>query len=468
MDPIDTIVYAKHAITMESDSMIDDAAIAVTDGKIIAVDSAVQIDMRYEPREKISFSHHLAMPGMINAHGHCPMIPYRGKLPSDAPFQDVVFKHMLPLEDDFCAKKDFVYLSTRWALAEMQAGGVTTSAEMYYFVDDMAKAFRECNMRGILGETVMTKGTHRFSDPADLFYHMSGIVGGSDDLVTFAIAPHAPYTCEDPELLRCITLAITFQIPYLMHANETKEEVNSLFFASRYGERDPPLVTLARLGLLNHDRITLAHCNHLAPEEYAVLKNYAIGVAHNPVCNAGIGLSTADLFALQSHGIPVGLATDGPMTNDRLDLLSQLKPAQLLHRMRQGTSEGFCPYAMVKTVTSDAARALHRDDIGILSQGRFADIAILDVSDPAAQCYMKNKNPFGFLVSYAQAAHVSATMVGGKLNEKKDITHVIDEMMPYLDKIAAWTPRAAAPAGDGDNKKEDKRDNGDDFHGTNS
>ncbi len=439
---IDTIISAPHIITMTSeDAILHDAAIAIDHGRILAVGSEAEIDYRYVAGQYHIFDHHLAMPGMINTHGHCPMISYRGKLPSDIPFQDVVFKYMIPLEADFCARKDFVYLSTKWALAELAAGGVTTTAEMYYFVEDMARAFREHNMRGILGETVMTQRTHHFSDPKDLFYHMSRIAGGSDELVTFALAPHAPYTCDDPELLQSIALCMVLNIPFLMHANETLDEVNNLYHRIRGGGGDAPLVDLYRKGILNHGKITLAHCNYLSPAEYAVIKNQGIGVAHNPVCNAGIGLQTANLLALQSHGIPVGLATDGPMTNDRLDLLSQLKPAQLLHRMRHTTSEMFRPYDMVRMITSDAARALHRDDIGVLEPGRFADIAFLDVSSPVAQHYMRCGNPFAFLVNYAQASHVDATMVGGRLNEKADLNDVIGELTLHLNEIAAWTPR---------------------------
>lgn len=441
MKAVDTIVYAAHAVTMEDDSMIDNAAIAIRDGRIVAVDSADMIDQYYEPRDPIHFSHHLAMPGMINTHGHCPMIPYRGALPADVAFQDVVFKYMIPMEADFCARKDFVYLSTKWALAELQAGGVTTTAEMYYFVEDMAKAFRENNMRGILGETFMTNGTHRRMEHEELLTQTGVLSESGDELVTFALAPHAPYTCLDPELLGCVLMAQQMGMPILMHQNESEEEVRKLFYASRPDSRDPPLVELERFGLLEHDKITLAHCNYLAAAEYAVLIRKGIGVAHNPVCNAGIGLETANLLALHSHDIPVGLATDGPMTNDRLDLLSQLKPAQTLHRMRHKKSVEFDPFTMVKMITSDAARALHRGDIGVLEAGRWADIAFVDVSDPAAQNYMRNDNPFGFLVNYAQAEHVSGVMVGGKVNEEVELEKVIEELTPHLEEIAAWTPQ---------------------------
>ena len=156
---VDSIIYAPYILTMaENDKDLHtNYGVVINDDKIVDIDKRSNIVKNYKATNVYKFSDHLLMPGFINTHGHIPMSIYGGKLPGELDFHDIIFNYMLPIEQEFCSKPDAVYLGALLGLNELIKYGVTTTTEMYYHSESIAKAFAESGIRGIIGETVLSQ-----------------------------------------------------------------------------------------------------------------------------------------------------------------------------------------------------------------------------------------------------------------------------------------------------------------------
>ncbi len=454
MDELATFIRAKYLLTMArgETALHRDWTVAIYGGRIVGIGPSAEFSSESHGR-LLTFGHHLVMPGLINAHGHLPMVAYAGKMPAGLPFVDVLFTWMLPIERDFCPEPDFVYHAARAGAWELARFGVTTTAEMYYFVDQMARAFAEAGLRAILGETVMdlVPAPSGLTPQQGIALVQQTAAAYSDrSTLRFAIAPHAHYTASDDLLRECIAAAGASGLHLLMHVNETPEEVRrpsypgqlNSFYTSRPDCPLPPVLALEQLGIGAAGPVTFAHCVYMTDGEIAALARMGIGVAANPVCNAQIGLGLAPFAAFAASDIPVGLATDGPLTNDRLDLFSQLLPALTLTRGRAGDPAAMSEEQAVRMVTLDAARALHLGgETGSLEVGKAADVIALDLSaHPRAISYLEADNPFAYLVKLAAAEHVAMTMVAGQIVYPAPPPQLPHGYIEQRERVGAWQP----------------------------
>jgi cytosine/adenosine deaminase-related metal-dependent hydrolase len=454
---IDVLLTSAHLITMANNDprLRHDEAVAIQAGKILDIGPRSLLEARYTPHQRLDLSHHLVMPGLINCHGHIPMISYAGKMPTGLPFADVLFGYMLPLEWHFCRYPEFVYLSTLLGLEELRSQGVTTSAEMYYFTADMARAFEESGLRGILGETIMTEmpAPSGMSATAALDYAVALAARYAGHArISIALAPHSPYAVNDHGLSQIAMMARQERLPVLMHLNETPVEVarpkpdqgthlpRNSFYACRPGVSAAPVEHLQSLGFLDQPALTVAHAIYLTESEQAILASKGIGVAFNGVCNSEIGLDVAPVADLRRQGVAVGVASDGPMTNDRVDLISQLKPCLGLIRSKYHDSLALSEYDLVRMVTREAATALHQEQtIGSLEIGKRADLIALDLAPcPRARNYLRNDNPYSYLVKLASSRDVSLTMVEGQILPPLDTAKISQQLEPIWQEIQDW------------------------------
>lgn len=451
---VDSIIYAPYLLTMAENDMEMhlNYAVAVNEGKIVAIDSRNNIGARYKTANTYKFSDHLLMPGFINTHGHIPMSIYAGKMPGGIPFKQILFNYMLPLERKFCSRSQAVYLGTLLGLNELIRYGVTTSAEMYYHSEDIAKAFSECGIRGVIGETILSQvpsPTNRTADSA-IEYTKNFIKNWHDDpFIIPAIAPHAPYTVSDNYLEHCVELAKKYDIPILMHTNETLEEVDikkrtdfNSFYFSRVKTSLSPLEYLEKLGFFTHSKITLAHCVYLTKKEIEILAKRKIGVAYNGFCNCSIGLSVAPVPELLKAGIAVGIGADGPMTNDRLDILSQLRPLFALICTNYKNSTAISEYDLVYMATKGGAKALHLDDrIGSIEVGKNADLISIKIPPLERDMfYFTNNNPYTYLTRLCRASQIEWTMVNGQIPQRTFNPELYKKLLPLLEEIKKWKP----------------------------
>ncbi|HKB11056.1 MAG TPA: amidohydrolase family protein [Vicinamibacterales bacterium] len=347
-------------------------SIAIGGDTILAVGQDADI---YSAAETIDCGGRVVMPGLINAHTHVPMTLLRG-LADDLRLDVWLMGYMMPVEREF-VNPDFVTLGTKLGCAEMIRSGVTCFADMYYFEDAIAQATADAGMRALCGQTVL-----RFPTPDATSYEDSLALARSfierwrgHPLIVPAPAPHAPYTCT-PEILRaCAELAVEFDVPLHTHLAETTLEVDN----SRREHGMPVVPWVKKQGLFDA-KVLAAHCVHVDEGEIRALKNSNAGVAHNPTSNLKLGAGIAPVARMRELGVDVGIGTDGPASNNDLDMFEEMRLAALLAKGAGGDPTALPARDALAMATRVGARALHLDHLtGSLEPGKRADLIVVEL-----------------------------------------------------------------------------------------
>jgi 5-methylthioadenosine/S-adenosylhomocysteine deaminase len=282
----------------------------------------------------------------------------------------------MPVEREFVSP-DFVTLGTKLGCAEMIRSGVTCFADMYYFEDAIARAAADAGMRALCGQTVL-----RFPAPDAKSYEDSLVFAREfiqtwhgHPLIVPAPAPHAPYTCT-PDILRaCAELAVEFDVPLHIHLSETALEVEN----SRRDHGMPVVPWVKKQGLFDA-KVLAAHCVHVDDGEIRALKNSNAGVAHNPTSNLKLGAGIAPVARMLELGVDVGIGTDGPASNNDLDMFEEMRMAALLAKGASGDPTALPARQAVAMATCLGARATHFGAItGSLEPGKRADLIVVDL-----------------------------------------------------------------------------------------
>ncbi|HXI28161.1 MAG TPA: amidohydrolase family protein [Vicinamibacterales bacterium] len=349
--------------------------VAISGDSIVAVGADADA---YAAVETIDCQGRVVMPGLVNAHTHVPMTLLRG-LADDLRLDVWLMGYMMPVEREF-VNPDFVTLGTRLGCAEMIRSGITCFADMYYFEDAIAQATADAGMRALCAQTVLrfpTPDAHSYEDSLALARAFIERWRGHP-LIVPAPAPHAPYTCT-PEILRaCAELAVEFDVPLHTHLAETTFEVDN----SRR-EHGMPVVPWAKKQGLFDAKVLAAHCVHVDDGEIRALKNFNAGVAHNPTSNLKLGAGIAPVARMLELGVDVGIGTDGPASNNDLDMFEEMRLAALL--AKGGSPAGGDPTAVparaaLAMATRLGARAVHLDHLtGSLEPGKRADLIVVDL-----------------------------------------------------------------------------------------
>lgn len=396
------ILRCKYLLTMADDILRENYSVVIKDGKILDVLPLAESEQKYSTGYWRYLTNNIVMPGFVNSHNHSPMVFYRGLIPEGTPLEDVLYKYMFPIEAKCSSDPEFVYHASKAAAIEMLNAGTTTTAEMYYYADIMMQAFKEIGIRAIVGETVMSvKETPSAKDVGQSIRIAEKAKMLDNDLVTAAIAPHAFYTVDENAMKICSEACRNLDMRMLMHANEASIE-------SRDGIG--PLRYYSDKGIFSGIKCTMAHCCNLDLGELNAIEENDMGVSVNPVSNALIGNPMAAVDDLLKRGLRLGLGSDGPMTNDTIDMLSQLKPAMLLY-LASGNDVN--SYKILQMATIGSAMALHLDDkIGTIEKGKDADIIALEISEGCLP-YLNNNSIFQYIVRYAMPSNILFTMVKG-------------------------------------------------------
>ncbi len=319
----------------------------------------------------------LLMPGMVNSHCHMPMTLFRG-LAEDV--DDRLFRYVLPLERA-CVTPEVVRAGARLAALEMIRAGVTTVADMYYFEAEVGRAVAEAGMRGVVGQTLADFAAPDHASLDEGFALTEALAGefAGHPLVTASIAPHAPYSMDIPGMARVAAWAADHPaVPVQMHLAEMVSETE---WAQRtHGLR--PVETADRAGLLAPGLIA-AHCLFVTEADIARMAERDVRVAHNARSNAKAGRGIAPVTALRAAGIPVGIATDGPMSGNTLDLFAQMAPVAMFQKLAGRSRAPMPARDVLRMATIEAARVLGMDDrTGSLEPGKAADILRVSLDDP--------------------------------------------------------------------------------------
>lgn len=380
-------------------------SVAVAEGRIAALltsNEATEEYLRRHPDCRVVDGRgKLLMPGLINTHCHAGMTLQRNSA-DDIPLMAWLHDRIWPFEQRQTA--DDVALATRLGVAELFLGGVTSVVEMYFESDLTVEVFEEMGMRALVGtncfeatidaafETVL-KARERCAD---------------SPLVQVAIAPHAPYTVSAEGLERCRKFAEEENLPLMIHLAETEDELRQV--EEQYGMR--PVALLDKVGLLT-PRTIAAHCVHLTDEEIALLAERGVVVAHCAQCNMKISSGTAPVARMLQAGVTVTLATDGPASNNDLDLWEELRAAAFQQKLTTRNPLSLPAYEVLRMATVEGARAMGlTGELGIIKEGALADVILLDLQKPHLQ-------PLGDVVSTlvysAKASDVEMVVVGGRV-----------------------------------------------------
>ena len=406
--PADLILLPQWVIPVETAGALSDHAVVIQGGRILDVLPADAAQTQYAAMQTLILPGQALIPGLVNLHGHAAMSLMRG-FADDLPLMAWLNDHIWPAEKKHVSEA-FVRDGTLLAAAEMLAGGITTCNDMYFFPQAAGEAFLQAGMRATLGMIVLEFPSAYASDADD--YLAKGLAMRDElkdePLLSFAFAPHAPYTVSDATFGRISTLAEQLGLPIHTHIHEIADEIRDSL--KQYGLR--PLERLARLGLLGPNFIGV-HAIHVNDAEIELLAQHGSHVAHCPSSGLKLASGIAPVAQLIRAGVNIGLGTDGAASNNRLDLFAEMRLAALLAKGASGDAAALPAAAALKAATLDAARALNLDSrIGSIVPGKRADLVAVDLHTLPSQPVF---DPVSHLVYVAGRENVSHVWVDGAL-----------------------------------------------------
>ena len=382
-------------------------AVLVRDGTIALVGPRAEVEAEAPLAARVELPDHVLIPGLVNAHTHAAMTLMRG-LADDLPLMRWLEDHIWPAEGRHLSH-DFVHDGTLVAIAEMLRGGVTCFNEMYMYPEAAARAAVETGMRAAIGMIALEFPTPYANDAQD--YLAKGIAmrdeWSAHPLLSFCLAPHAPYTVSDATFEKIGVLAEQLDVPIHMHVHETLDEVTGA--VARNGRR--PLERLATLGLLS-PRLVAVHAVHLDPGEIEALARHGCHVAHCPTSNLKLASGFAPVAKLLDAGVNVALGTDGAASNNRLDLFEEMRLAALLAKAVGQRADAVPAHQALAMATLHGARALGIDArIGSIAPGKAADLVAVNLGSlELSPCY----DPVSHLVYAAGRHDVSHVWIDGR------------------------------------------------------
>jgi 5-methylthioadenosine/S-adenosylhomocysteine deaminase len=440
MKNVDLILRNAIIITMDTEfHQFEPGAIAISGNSIQGIGFDSDILKEYSAEKTIDCDGKVLMPGLVNAHTHVPMTLLRG-LADDLRLDVWLMGYMMPVEREFVSP-DFVRLGTQIACAEMIKSGITSFADMYYFEEDVAKATAEIGMRAVCSQTVL-----KFPTPDAKFFEESLEMSRDyiqrwkgHELIVPSVAPHAPYTCTPDILKATAMLAAEFDVPLHTHLAETLFEVETM-----RKEQGMPVIPYVKKQGLFEAKVLAAHCVHIDDGEIRTLQHLGAGIAHNPSSNLKLASGVAPVKRMLDLGVNVGIGTDGPASNNDLDMFEELRLTSFLQKGTIGDPTVLPARSTLLMATRMGAQALHIGDItGSLEVGKRADLILLDIN-PLHNSPRFKHNPLGIyaqIVFASKASDVTDVMVNGKwlmrghdllgLDEKELITH----SQEYAQKI---------------------------------
>jgi len=440
MERADTVIDAQWIVPVDPPgAVLEKHSIAIRDSDIVTIGPSAEIARRYDSAERIVLDEHVLIPGLVNLHTHAAMALMRG-LADDRALMDWLRNHIWPAEAQLVSPA-FVRDGTLLACAEMLRSGITCFSDMYFFPEAAADAALAAGMRAAIGMIVIEMPSPYAGDARD--YLAKGLAMRDalrdEPLLSFCIAPHAPYTVSDPTFERIATYAAELDLPVHIHVHETDDEVKESVAA--HGMR--PLARLQRFGLLGPGLIAV-HAVHVQQSEIELLAQYGCSVAHCPSSNLKLASGIAPIPAMLKSGINVGIGTDGAASNNRLDLMSEMRTAALLAKGSSGDPTVLPAHTALHMATVAGAKALGIDQhTGSLVPGKRADVVAVRLSDlELTPLY----DPVSHLVYAAGREHVTHVWVNGKLRVDDGALTSIDARELHL-KAAHWRERIGARDG---------------------
>ena len=414
-------------------TVITDAVLDVTDGRIGWVGPAAEAPPAQDA--DVVALPGVLLPGLVNVHSHAPMVLFRGQgegLPLDRWLQEVMWPREARLTPDD------VEVAMTAASAEMLGNGVTTSVEMYFHPERIAAAVGKTGARAIVAPPLVPlPGLPPFEEQLRAAVALAA-EAPEDGSVEYGIGPHSAYTVPLPVLREAAAAAREHGLLLHLHVAETATEGDDLL--ARHGLSVPAL-------LAAHDvlggRVLAAHCVHMDDGDLDLWQEYDVAVAHCPASNAKLASGVARLRDMLDRGIRVGMGTDGPASNDGLDLLADLRLAASLARLAGRSATALTAAEAIWLATGGAAAAVGRPDLGQLEAGRRADLVHVDTRNLVFEPVGDPGDLLAHLVWSGAGRHVRDVWVGGRQVVADGASASVDAEALRSD-VAARAARLAA------------------------
>ncbi len=420
-------ILIKNAMILPMDEpghQISNGYIIVENGRIKSLGEGDSAETAFD--KVIDADGKAALPGFVNAHTHAAMVLLRGYA-DDMPLMDWLQYKIWPVEAKL--NGDDIYWGTMLAAVEMIKSGTTCFNDMYFYMDDAARAVEDSGIRAVINRGMIGVGPEAeiaFPESSRMVEKWHGAAGGR---ITCKLGPHAPYTCPPPYLERVVKLAEELKVGLHIHIAETLAEIETI--KNDYG--CSPVEYLERCGIFKLP-VTAAHCVHVSPSDMETLKKYNVGVAHCPESNMKLGSGFAPVKEMLELGIQVGLGTDGASSNNDQDMLQEMRSAAFLQKVKNYDPTVIPAYTALEMVTRNGAIALGLDDeIGQLKPGYKADLILID----CAGAHMQPLHELAAnLVYCAHSSDVETVIIDGVVVMENRTINTLDEK-EVIKKAAA-------------------------------
>lgn len=388
--------------------------IGITDEKITFIDKVAPVD--FVPDKTIDGKNRLVTPGLVNTHTHAAMTLLRSYA-DDMKLMDWLQKKVWPAEAKL--NNEDIYWGTMLSITEMIRSGTTTFADMYFFMNDVAKAVDETGIRAVLARGLTGDDSSDGKSILENEQFYKDWNHKADGRITVMFGPHAPYTCSRKFLEKVVDSATKLDAHLHIHLAETKGEVSTCLEK----HNKTPIAYMDEIGLFSRPTLA-AHCVFVNDEDIAIMKDKNVRVAHNPQSNLKLASGVAPVGKMLKQGLIVGLGTDGASSNNNLDLLEELRLVAMLHKGISYDPLLITMQEAYSMATELGAKATGLNDCGVLKVGAKADILLFDISKLHWQPQF---NLLSLLVYSAQSSDVATVLVNGKILMQDHVLTTIDE-----------------------------------------
>lgn len=352
----------------------------------------------------------VALPGLINAHTHISMSLLRNYA-DDVPLHEWLTEKIWPVEAKLTSED--VYWGSMLSIVEMIQSGVTCFSDMYFFMDEVAKATEESGIRGVLsrglieedGENSRKINTEKLEDTRDLYNNWHG---KADGRIKVMVSPHAPYTCSPDYLKRIMNLADKLGAGIHIHLSETRKEVEDSF--NQFNKS--PIEHVNDLGLFQYPTLA-AHCVHISDKDIEILSKNNVAVVNNPGSNLKLASGFAPVQKMLDKGVCVALGSDGSSSNNNLNMFEEINLAALINKAVDEEAVSVPAIKAIEMATINGGKALNwEEEIGSIEVGKKADLILIDMDKP----HLYPKHNVVSAVAYScQASDVETVIVDGKI-----------------------------------------------------
>ena len=385
--------------------------IGIADGKILFADAEpASVDRfrarSHEPLEEIEGEGMVALPGFINLHNHVSMSLMRSYA-DDMPLMPWLNDKIWPFEAKLNGED--IYLGAKLGIAEMLLGGTTTFVDMYWHSDRVADAVSEMGIRGVVCPTFVGANYDNFEPEA---IRMAEKYGSKKGRIQIMLAPHAAYTCPPDTLKKALKIADRYGLGIQIHVSETLDEQRMI--REQYGKT--PVAHLRDVGLFERP-VLAAHCVYVDEADMEIMARCGVSVAHNPQSNMKLASGIAPVSRMLEAGINVGIGTDGPSSNNDLDMWEELRTASLLQKVATLNPCALTAYQTLRMATVHGAKAIGREgELGVIAPGALADLILVDMRRP----HLSPQNDLiANLVYCGKASDVDTVIVDGQVVVKE-------------------------------------------------